>query len=161
MKVGHNSIWTQMCRLPIAFWIKPHQIKFALLKASLMKSLMQRVPKKMSLVKVNCGKSFSGWWEIYKYVLGRYLFQCIYIPSHVITPQGVVSDLSFLGKIVFKIPTNFRLWLDKDMKTNICDGQRPYLIFVMFFTQPKFEAWKFYTWRCVNLQQKFPRDKTA
>ena len=37
----------------------------------------------------------------------------------------------------------------------------PYLIFVIFFTQPQFATWKFYTWKCVNLAQKLPRDKTA
>ena len=37
----------------------------------------------------------------------------------------------------------------------------PYLIFVIFFTQPQFEAWKFYTWKCVNSRQKLPHDKTA
>ena len=36
-----------------------------------------------------------------------------------------------------------------------------YLIFVIFFTQPQFATWKFYTWKCVNLVQKLPRDKTA
>ena len=36
-----------------------------------------------------------------------------------------------------------------------------YLIFVLFFTQPQFKAWKFYTWNCVNSRQKLPRDKTA
>ena len=33
-----------------------------------------------------------------------------------------------------------------------------YLIFVIFFTLANFEAWKFYTQKCVNLQQKLPRD---
>ena len=37
----------------------------------------------------------------------------------------------------------------------------PYLIFVTLFTQPQFEALKFYTWKCVNLRQKLSRDKTA
>ena len=36
-----------------------------------------------------------------------------------------------------------------------------YLIFVIIFTRPQFEVWIFYTWMCVNLQQKLPRDKTA
>ena len=36
-----------------------------------------------------------------------------------------------------------------------------YLIFVIFFTQPQFKVWKFYTWKSVNLQQKLPREKTA
>ena len=36
-----------------------------------------------------------------------------------------------------------------------------YLIFVIFFTLPHFEAWKFYTQKCVNSRQKLPRDKTA
>ena len=40
-------------------------------------------------------------------------------------------------------------------------GQSPYLIFVLFFTQPQFEAQKFYTWKCVNSRQKVSRDKTA
>ena len=30
-----------------------------------------------------------------------------------------------------------------------------------FFTLPHFEAWKFYTQKCVILRQKLPRDKTA
>ena len=30
-----------------------------------------------------------------------------------------------------------------------------------FFTLPHFEAWKFYTQKCVNSRQKLPRDKTA
>ena len=30
-----------------------------------------------------------------------------------------------------------------------------------FFTLAYFEAWKFYTQKCVNLRQKLPRDKTA
>ena len=38
---------------------------------------------------------------------------------------------------------------------------KTYLIFVIFFTQPQFDAWKFYTWKCVNLRQKLPNDKTA
>ena len=38
---------------------------------------------------------------------------------------------------------------------------RPYFIFVTFFTQPQFEAGKFYTWKCVNSRQKLPHDKTA
>ena len=36
-----------------------------------------------------------------------------------------------------------------------------YLIFVIFFTLTYFEAWKFYTQKCVNLRQKLPRDKIA
>ena len=36
-----------------------------------------------------------------------------------------------------------------------------YFIFVTFFTQPQFESWKFYTWKCVNPRQKLRRDKTA
>ena len=36
-----------------------------------------------------------------------------------------------------------------------------YLIFVIFFTPTHFEAWKFYSQKCVNSQQKFARDKTA
>ena len=38
---------------------------------------------------------------------------------------------------------------------------QPYLIFVTFFTPTHFEAWKFYTQKCVNLRQKWLRDKTA
>ena len=30
-----------------------------------------------------------------------------------------------------------------------------YLIFVIFFTQPDFETWKFYTWKSVNSRQIF------
>ena len=30
-----------------------------------------------------------------------------------------------------------------------------------FFPLTYFEAWKFYTQKCVNLRQKLPRDKTA
>ena len=37
----------------------------------------------------------------------------------------------------------------------------PYLIFVISFTLANFEAWKFYTQKCVNSRQKLPRDKTA
>ena len=37
----------------------------------------------------------------------------------------------------------------------------PYFILVTFFTQPQFEAWKFYTWKCVNAREKLPHDKTA
>ena len=42
-------------------------------------------------------------------------------------------------------------------------GQRreSYLIFVIFFTLTYFEAWKFYTQKCVNSRQKLPRNKTA
>ena len=40
-------------------------------------------------------------------------------------------------------------------------GGVSYLIFVILFTQPQFEAWKFYTWKCKNSWQKLPRDKTA
>ena len=36
-----------------------------------------------------------------------------------------------------------------------------YFIFVTFFTQPQFEAWKFYTWKRVNARQKLSHDKTA
>ena len=36
-----------------------------------------------------------------------------------------------------------------------------YFIFVTFFTQPKFEAWKFYTPKRVNVRQKLSPDKTA
>ena len=36
-----------------------------------------------------------------------------------------------------------------------------YLIFVIFFTQPQFEVLKSDTWKCIYLQQKLPRDKTA
>ena len=42
-----------------------------------------------------------------------------------------------------------------------CFREGTYLIFVIFFTQPQFETWKFYTWKCVNSRQKLPRDKTA
>ena len=35
-----------------------------------------------------------------------------------------------------------------------------YLIFIIYFTQPQFEAKKFYTWKHVNLRQKSSRDKT-
>ena len=40
-------------------------------------------------------------------------------------------------------------------------GSPSYLIFVIFFTQPQFEALKFYTWKYVNSRQKLPREKTA
>ena len=40
-------------------------------------------------------------------------------------------------------------------------GEYAYLIFVTFFTPTHFEAWKFYTQKCVNSRQKWPRDKTA
>ena len=36
-----------------------------------------------------------------------------------------------------------------------------YLIFVIFFTQPQFEARIFYTWKCVNSQQQFTHNRTA
>ena len=36
-----------------------------------------------------------------------------------------------------------------------------YLIFVLFFTLTHFEAWKFYTQKCVNLRHKLPWDKIA
>ena len=36
-----------------------------------------------------------------------------------------------------------------------------YLIFVIFFTPTHFEAWKFYSQKCVNSRQKFARDKTG
>ena len=36
-----------------------------------------------------------------------------------------------------------------------------YLKFVIFFTPTHFEAWKFYTQKCINSRQKFTRDKTA
>ena len=35
-----------------------------------------------------------------------------------------------------------------------------YLIFVTFFTPTHFKAWKFYTQKCINSRQKWPRDKT-
>ena len=36
-----------------------------------------------------------------------------------------------------------------------------YLKFVIFFTQPQFEAKKFYTWKTINWQQKLSRDETV
>ena len=42
-----------------------------------------------------------------------------------------------------------------------CSCSRTYFIFVNFFTQPQFEPWKFYTWKCVNARQKLPHDKTV
>ena len=50
------------------------------------------------------------------------------------------------GKQSFKMYLNF---------------MKSYFIFVTFFTQPQFEAWKFYTWKCVILQEKLPHNKTA
>ena len=41
-----------------------------------------------------------------------------------------------------------------------CQVSSPYLIFV-FFIQPQFETKKFYTWKCINLRQKFSRNKTV
>ena len=49
---------------------------------------------------------------------------------------------------------------DDDDHDDNYDGDA-YLIFVIFFTQPQFEAWQFYTWKCVKSRQKLPRDKTA
>ena len=37
----------------------------------------------------------------------------------------------------------------------------PYLIFVTFFTPTHFQAWKFYTQKCVNSRQKWPYDKSG
>ena len=46
-------------------------------------------------------------------------------------------------------------------RTGICCWCSAYLIFVIFFTLTYFEAWKFYTQKCVNLRQKLPRDEIA
>ena len=49
----------------------------------------------------------------------------------------------------------------KEDESIIHELSHSYFIFVTFFTQPQFDAWKFYTWKCVNARQKLPHDKTA
>ena len=67
------------------------------------------------------------------------------------------------GRIHFRWTTvgKFKgLWCRSDFGPQTSKAT-PYLIFVIFSTLAYFEAWEFYTQKCVNSRQKLPRDKTA
>ena len=70
--------------------------------------------------------------------------------------------LMFVIKVIAKIGcvAIMRIWLMGPHNNSSWPALGyAYLIFVNFLTQPQFELWKSYTWKCVNLQQKLPRDK--
>ncbi len=94
-------------------------------------------------------------------------------------PSGVNNSRAYTALFVAKILPN-RPVHSKRLRTRLCArtrvrffwnfvflvlfghnlGPLAYLIFVTFFTPTHFDAWKFYTQRCVNSRQKWPRDKT-
>ena len=56
-----------------------------------------------------------------------------------------------LTKVMYRLGTQQTQMVKKATISHICH---------IFYTST-FEAWKFYTQKCVNLRQKMPRDKTA
>ena len=100
------------------------------------------------------GKKFS--WNP-DFVISKALHNSCSITFFSICSQNFGPSLK--SPLQASLPSETRLWLLNNQQFVILTGSIFHTWYLSFFTQPQFEAKKFYTWNCVNSRQTLSREK--
>ena len=111
--------------------------------------------KDRNIVVINERYFFTSWLESFFRLICKVspkekIVICVSNPATNVSVRSTLCQTKLCGKIynLRILPLNRQGVSKKDSLRILA-----YFIFVTFFTQPQFEAWKFYTWKCVNPRQ--------